>query len=344
MPDGYHHARASFFLLALALLTLVAGCADAPPPADSAALTVYSGRGQSVAEPLVERFEAATGIAVDILYGDSFPLAERLLREGDATRADVFWAQEAGALGTVADAGLFAALPDSLLDRVPPFYRNAAGTWLATSGRARILAYAPARVDAEALPATTFDLADSVWAGRVGWAPGNASFKAFVTAMRVQHGDARTRAWLEAMQANDAQTFASNRAIFEALAKGRIDLGLPNHYYLPRFKANDAAYPVEQAFFVPGDVGNLLNVAGAGVLATSDRADDARRFLAFLITDATQRYFVDEVQEYPVRPTGPLPAGLVPIDTLSRARPTLDLDALRDHPATVALLRELGLL
>ena len=51
------------------------------------------------------------------------------------------------------------------------------------------------------------DLTDPEWKGRVGWAPTNGSFEAFVTAMRAILGEQRTREWLEGMVANDVQTY-----------------------------------------------------------------------------------------------------------------------------------------
>jgi len=49
------------------------------------------------------------------------------------------------------------------------------------------------------------------------WAPTNASFQSFVTALRVLEGEEATEAWLRGLVANDAQIFPRNGAILEAV-------------------------------------------------------------------------------------------------------------------------------
>jgi iron(III) transport system substrate-binding protein len=150
--------------------------ADASPQASADAglgsgdLTVYSGRSENLVGPIVEQFEAATGIDVDVRYAGTSELAVTILEEGDASPADVFFAQDGGALGAVADEGRLTALPAEILDRVPPEFRSPDDEWVGISGRARVLAYDSGALDPADLPASVHDLTDPVWAGRVGWA------------------------------------------------------------------------------------------------------------------------------------------------------------------------------
>ena len=81
------------------------------------------------------------------------------------------------------------------------------------------------------LPASVLDLTKPEWKGKVGWAPTNASFQAFVTAMRVSQGDDITKQWLEGLVANDVQTYEKNGLILDAVDTGQAQLGLVNHYY-----------------------------------------------------------------------------------------------------------------
>lgn len=307
-------------------------------------LVIYSGRSKGLVDPLIDRFEADTGIRVNVRYGETAQLAVAIMEEGNRTPADLFWAQDAGALGALSSAGLLAQLPASLSDRLPPIFRNSAGTWVATSGRARVLAYSPARVDAVALPGSVFDLADPQWRGRVGWAPTNGSFQAFITAMRSRYGDGPTLEWVRAVRANQAKNYHNNNALIQAIAAGEIDLAITNHYYLLRSKAADPAYPVEQVFFRDGDIGNLVNVAGVAILASSNDDDVARRFIDFLLTEEAQSFFVTEVAEYPVTDAAALNPRLVTREQLLVTSPEVDLDALQDLEQTLDLLREAGLL
>jgi iron(III) transport system substrate-binding protein len=333
-------------ITAVAGLLVLASATPMPVHAAGEKLVVYSGRSKSLVAPIFDLFEKQTGIQVDIKYGKTPELALTLREEGARSPADVFWSQDAGALGAVQKAGLLAELPADLVASVPPAFRHSGGMWIAVSGRARVLAYSSERVKPETLPKSIFDLTDPRFKGKVGWAPGNASFQAFVTAMRKVHGDDKTRAWLTAMKANAPHSFASNAPIIQAIAAGEIDYGLPNHYYLLGFKkAEGATVPVDQAFFAPGDVGNLVNVAGVGVLATAKHREAAEKFVRFLLSPIVQQYFSSDTLEYPVIADGIIgnPA-LVSTDELKKLAPAVTLDDLDDQEATLALLRSIGLL
>src|SRR3546814_18000765 len=67
-------------------------------------LVIYSGRNEELVGPLVADFEEATGISVEIRYGDTAEMAAQLLEEGDNSPADAFFGQAAGALGALSPA------------------------------------------------------------------------------------------------------------------------------------------------------------------------------------------------------------------------------------------------
>ena len=326
------------YILPVLLLFTVIGAVHAET------LTVYSGRSKSLVEPIIKQFEQETGIQVKVSYANTTQLAVTLLTEGDKSPAALFWAQDAGALGAVSKKEMFEKLPESILGQVPSDFRDANGLWVATSGRARVLSYSPERVKMEELPQSVFDLVQPMWKDRVGWAPTNASFQAFVTALRMQVGEERTEEWLRGMKANGVKKYAKNTPIIEALAAGEIDLGLPNHYYLLRFKKGNSSYPVAQTFFKAGDPGNLVNVAGIGVLKSSDNKAAAVRFVEFLLSPKAQQYFTSDVFEYPVI-EGVIPnANLLPLSELLELAPTFDLNQMDDLEGTVDLLRRVEIL
>ncbi len=307
-------------------------------------LTLYSGRGEALVEPLIQQFQEQTGIKVNVRYGDTAQLAVLLQEEGARSPADLFWAQDAGALGATSMAGLFAPLPADIQTDLPAIYTSTTGTWLATSGRARTLAYSTTRVGADELPASIADLTDERYRGRVGWAPTNGSFQAHVTALRLVLGEDSARDWLTAMRANSTQAYRNNTALVQAIADGEIDFALVNNYYLLRFLANDADFPVAQTFFQAGDIGNLVNVAGIGILATSSQGEQALQFVRFLLDTPTQRFFTDTVYEYPVVGGVEPNARLESFERLLELSPEVDLDALEDLEGTLNLLRDVELL
>ena len=326
-------------IVVLALALLAAGCGG--DEAASGPLTVYSGREEELVAPLFEKFTDATGVDVEVRYGDSAELAATIAEEGDNSPADVFFAQDPGSLGAV-DPQL-EELPQATLDRVAARFRDAEGRWVGTSGRTRVLAYNTDRVQESDLPASVLELTGPEWKGRVGVAPTNASFQAFVTAMRLSLGDERTREWLEGLRANGAKTYEKNLPIVEAVAAGEVDVGLVNHYYLALVKEEQPDAPVANHLFEAGDPGTLVSVAGAGVLASTDQRDDAEAFVEFLLSEHAQRFYVDEAEEneYPLVAGIDPPAGLVPLDEIQG--PDVELTAFgAELESTVELLRETG--
>ena len=331
-------------LLALAgpLVAALAACTTEGGSGEDADLVVYSGRAEEQVGPLVDQFEEATGTTVSVRYGDTAELAVQLLEEGDASPADLFWAQDAGALSAVDDKGLLVDLPPTLLDAVPAEYRAPDGRWIGTSGRARVYAYDPGAVSDSELPDSVFELTDPMWRDRVAIAPTNASFQAFITAMRVSAGEDATRRWLIDLKANGAVAYEANTYILDAVDGGEIDLGLINHYYWFQKAAEvgEDAMTAELGFFASGDPGSLVNVAGVGVLETAEDTELATELVQFLLTEESQEYFVDVTQEYP------LVAGVQPHPGLPKLRtlqgPDVPLSELTDLEGTLALLTETG--
>lgn len=330
--------------LVVLLLIAAAGYLGLSSLYDSSTLTLYSGRGESMVKPMIERFEEKTGINVDVRYGDTAQLAVLLQEEGGQTPADLFWGQDAGAMGALAGADRLEPLPESLYADLPAIFRSNTGEWVAVTGRARTFVYSPERVSEDEMPESVFDLADEEYRDRVGWAPTNGSFQSFITAMRHRHGDERTLEWLRAMDDNGAKRFRNNSSQVEGVADGEIDFGLVNNYYLPRYQANDSEYPAEQAFFAEDDIGNLVNVAGIGLIRDAQNKENAVEFIRFLLSSEAQSYFTQSVHEYPVRGDVERNENLRPLESLLEAAPEINLDELEDLEGTLDLLREADLI
>lgn len=352
--------RTSIWLVLLAALMLAAcspqarGEASPEPEADPepeapgtlsapAGLVVYSGRSEDLVGPIVESFEKATGIDVQVRYGDTAELAATILEEGNNSPADVYWAQDAGALGALAGAGRLQPLDDDILNRVEARFRSPDGVWVGLSGRARVVIYNTTLLQPDDLPDSIWGFTDPRWKGKIGWAPTNGSFQAFVTALRVLEGDARAREWLSGIQANQPKVYEGNTAIVDAAGKGEIEVGFVNHYYLFRFlKERGDSFPARNHTFPGGDVGNLINVAGAGILDTAKNVENAEAFIRFMLSEEAQAYFAEQTTEYPLVAGIAIDPRLKPL--LEIETPDVDLSNLDDLEGTLQLLQELGIL
>jgi iron(III) transport system substrate-binding protein len=322
-------------IVALAILLLSA-------PVRAETLTVYCGRGQDLIGPLLEQFEQSSGIDLEVRYGGTAELAVTILEEGGRSPADLYIGQDAGALGALSKAGVFATLPGDIMQAVPERFRSSASTWVGISGRARVVVYNTERLTEADLPATLEGFTDPAWKGRLGWAPENGSFQSFVTALSVERGRDAALAWLRGIHANEPRVYAKNSAIVAAVAAGEIDAGLVNHYYL--YSARRSRPDITAAnYYLPGEsAGNLVNVAGVGVLASSEKKDAALALVNFLLSENAQQYFVEKTAEYPVLESVPVAGDLKPLNMV----PTLsiDLNDLDDLEATLQLIHEAGVL
>ncbi|TMS00632.1 iron ABC transporter substrate-binding protein [Nonomuraea basaltis] len=345
-------SRLATLAAAALLATLTAACGDQGTQADAGStataapqtptLVVYSGRDEKLIAPLLQKLERSTGSKVEVRYGDSAELAAQLLEEGDKTQADLFLSQDAGALGALSQQGRLEALPQQSLDKVGQAYRAEDGTWVGLSGRARVIAYNPDKV-AKA-PAGVRELTKPEWKGKVGYAPTNASFQAFVTGMRVLDGDDATRKWLRDFKANDPKVYEKNGAILDAVDSGEIALGLINHYYWFEKAAEVGPGKMTAKLHFPanGDPGALVNVAGVGVIKGADQAAAAGKAVDYLLSAEAQTYFADTTKEYPLAAgvTSKV-EGLPPLESIDA--PKIDLSKLSSLQETLVMLQEAGM-
>lgn len=341
---------------AVTLALTLGACAGTPAPATApepgatpseaqsdGALVLYSGRDEELIGPLIELFEEKSGITAEVRYAGTTELAALILEEGEASPADVFLSQDAGALGAVAKAGLLAALPADVTQAVAPGFTSTDGTWTGVTGRARVIAYDGQELTADEVPDSVTELTDPEWKDRVGFPPTNASFQSFVTAFRVLEGEDAAKAWLAGIAANDPQRYEKNGAVLEAIDAGQLDLGLINHYYWYEKAAEVGAdnMRVQLKFPAAGDPGALVNVSGAGVLTGGVEDGDALELVRFLVSPAAQQYFVENTFEYPLIEGVAAPAGLPDLESLRN--PELDLSDLDSIQETVDLIAAAGL-
>ena len=328
---------ARWWVAAMLVIGLLAGaCGGGDEP-----LLIYSGRGEELVGPLIDEFRQSSGLEVEVRYAGSTELASTLLEEGDSTEADVFLAQDPASLGLATP--LLATLPSDVVDAVPSRFRDRGQRWVGVSGRIRAVIYDRDQVQVSDLPTGIDDLLDPRWTGMIGVAPTNGSFLAFVAAMILDRGEAATLEWLKDLAALDPLDYPKNSPIVAAADAGEVGLGLVNHYYLLRLQAEGGGKRAANHFFSAGDPGSLVMPSGVGVLAGSDQAEDAHKFVEFLLSESSQRYFAQQTYEYPLAAGVPPAASLPPIDSI----PTPDIDLSDLHTAlerATDLVAEAGLL
>ncbi|GGR92739.1 extracellular solute-binding protein [Deinococcus sedimenti] len=313
--------------------------------AQTKTLTVYSGRAKTFVDPVVQQFERQTGIKVNVRYGTDAQLVAAIREEGSRSPADVYWGNSVGALGELAEEGKFTKLGAALTRNVSDDYLPDSRTWLPTTVRFRTLAYNTGKIKPDQLPDSIMDLPKMTsLKGRIGWTVSYPSFQDFLGVMIAQQGEQKTRAWIEGMKALQPKDYkTSNVGMLEAMRAGEIDVALTNHYYIQR--VNRLSYPIDTYFFKNGDIGNLGNATGAGILKTSKNQASAARFLSALVAKDAQTFFLSVNFEYPVIGNILQPTTMLPYADVIKRSPKVDPTVMpKNIEKAQKLLRDAGLL
>ncbi len=92
------------------------------------------------------------------------------------------------------------------------------------------------------------DLGDARFKGRLCLRTSNNEYNQSLVADRIaKQGEAETEELLRSWMANDPQILGSDVDVLDAIAAGRCDVGLTNHYYLGRELEDDPDFPVAPA-------------------------------------------------------------------------------------------------
>ena len=309
---------------------------------DGPFITVYNAQHEELLEEIAPLFTEKTGIDVKLRNGDDFELANTLVQEGDASPADVFLTENSPAMSLVDGNDLFTTLDQETLGLVPARYAPASGNWMGFVARSTVLVHHDS-VSEDQLPASIMELAEPEWAGRVAFSPSGADFQAIVSAVLELEGEAATADWLEGLAAN-GEVYDGNNLVLEAVNAGEVDTGIIYHYYWYRDQkeAGENSSDSSLHFFGDRDPGAFLSVSGAGVLASSDKQEDAEEFVRFLSSVDGQQALADSYAlEYPLNPEVQLEPPVRPLGDLEP--PRTDLSAL-NGPRVIELMQDVGLL
>jgi iron(III) transport system substrate-binding protein len=262
-------------------------------------LTIYSGRNEKLIQPVLDAFQKKTGIKVSMKAGSATELATLIMEEKSNPKADIYIANDAGALEKLRTEKVLEPYTSDTLKIVPEDLKAPDNSWYAVTARARVIMYNKKLVTESELPKSLKDLTDPKWKNQIGMATGaNESVIANVTAMRVTDGDQATEKFLTDLKNNGLKVYQGHTDVRQAVGKGEIKLGWVNHYY----------YHLQLAEKENNDVGVIypdqvtVNISGVGIVKGAKNSANARAFADFLLTPETQKLFAEVNYEMPVVP------------------------------------------
>jgi iron(III) transport system substrate-binding protein len=301
------------FLVTIFMTLIFSGLTFIPNPlipnimADE--VNIYSARKERLIKPLLDKFNAKTGIRVNLVTGKAGTLLKRLESEGMLGPADLLLTVDAGSLARAQAAGVLQPIYSPVLDaNIPANLRDPAGYWYGLSVRARTIIYAKDRVSP--LELSTYEaLANPKWKSRILIRSSNNIYnQSLVASMIEARGVRQTEEWARGLVANFARSpKGGDTDQLRAVAAGEGDIAIINTYYLGRLtaskKSKDRAIAEKIAVFWPNqhDRGVHINISGAAVTKSSRNKENAIKLLEFLTSDESQRWYAEANFEYPVK-------------------------------------------
>lgn len=289
-------------------IALIALIFATPVMADE--VNIYSHRQPELIQPLLDKFTAETGIAVNVAFVDK-GMAERLKAEGSRSPADLVLTVDIGRLVELVDADVIQPVDDPVLkDNIPAEYRDPGNMWFGLTTRSRVVYASKDRVKPGEV--TTYeDLADPKWKGRICMRSGLADYNVALTAAYLlHHGPDATKTWLEGLKANLAhKPQGVDRDQAKSIWAGECDVALGNTYYIGQMLNDDTEKEYAQALRVDFPVfeggGSHMNVSGIAMTKAAPDKAAALKLMEWLSSDEAQQIYAETNHEFPVKPGVP---------------------------------------
>jgi iron(III) transport system substrate-binding protein len=329
------------------VLAACGGSGSGGPGGSHDTITLYNGQHEQTTQKLVAGFTQATGIQVRVRSNDEAVFDNQIQTEGSRSPADVIFTENTPALQFLQEHQLLAPVDASTLVQVPARFSSAQGDWVGVSARVSVLVYNPSLISKADLPTTALAMGESKYKGKLAIAPGETDFQPIVTSMLKQYGAAVTNRWLEQIKANagGSHNYSDNETLVSDVNSGKAAFGIINEYYWYRLGAQIGTSNLHSqlAYFAPRDPGYVLNVSGAGILASSEHKTSAQKFVAYLTSEPGQKIIADSDSfEYPIGSNIKPTAAETPFNQLQPN--SIDLAQLGDGRTAVALLKQAQLL
>lgn len=279
-------------------------------------VNLYSAQKEHLIRPILNKFEEATGIKVNMVTVDKAALVARLENEGKHTPADLVLTVDIGNIYQLKERGLLQAVQSDIIKaQVPENLRDPENYWFGLTMRIRAILYNKTQVS-EGMIKDYEDLADPRWKGALLIRSStNVYNQSLVAAFLANNGEAKTVKWLEGIVSNLARNpEGGDTDQIKDLAAGVGKIAVANSYYFGRIALGDSKLindavkeNVVMIFPNQSNRGAHVNIRGGGVTKYAKNKDNAVKLLEFLVGDEAQSFFANINFEFPVKPAIPLP-------------------------------------
>jgi iron(III) transport system substrate-binding protein len=288
----------------LAALVLATGCAREPD------LTVYCSLDQTYGEPLIRRFEEASGLRVraeyDVEANKNVGLAMRIREEHNRPRCDVFWSNEFSQVVALGEDGLLAPYVSPSAADIPAEFRDPQGRWTGFAARARVFIVNTTLADPKEIRGM-WDLFDPRWKGKVAMArPLAGTTNTHMAALYQVLGEQEGRRYVETAMAlsrtGDLNLANGNAHVMRLVREGEAAFGWTD---TDDFNvARESGASVVAVYPDADGVGTMLVPNTVCILASGPHQDAARKFVDWVLRPEVEAELAaSRSAQVPVRPS-----------------------------------------
>ncbi len=192
---------------------------------------VYTSHDQIHSAPILNLFQAKTGIKVKAVYdveaAKTAGIVNRLIAEKTHPRCDVFWNNENSRTVVLKHKGVLAPYRSTAAASIPDQFKDPDGFWTGFGARARVIIYNTDLIRPDQAPHSIYDFIQPQWRGQFAIAnPLFGTTASHAAALFVFLGDAPAKHYFLALQANDVVIAAGNSVVKDMVASGEVKAGL----------------------------------------------------------------------------------------------------------------------
>jgi len=286
--------RMLILIVAFAGLLPAVGCHRTKPAEE---VVIYTSADQPRSKPILEQFEAETGIKVRAVYdieaSKTTGLVNRLIAEADHPKADVFWNSEVTQTASLARDGMFQPYFSPVAKDIPAEFKDPKGLWTGIGLRARVILVNTDLVPEDQMPGTLQDLFDSRWKpGETGISQplfGTCFSQAAV--MYQIMGAGKAKELFEKIKSSGMQVTDGNALLSKMIADGTVKAGIVDTDDAGEV-LRDGAH-VKMIFPDKVENGALYFPGSIALLAHCKHPENGKKLVDWLLSPRVDRKIVD---------------------------------------------------
>lgn len=279
------------YLIPLSLsLIAFTGCGGSGPEP----VIVYTALDEIYSRPILEAFEAQTGIPVQAVYdteaAKTTGLVTRLINEVNRPRCDVFWNNEVAQTILLQEKGVLDTYVPEAAAAIPLPFKDSEGYWTGFAARARVIIYNTDQVEEPPTSVYDFLLPENRGKGAIAM-PLFGTTATHAAALYALWGEEQALAFFERLKGNEVAFLASNAEVRDRVARGDFAFGLTD--------TDDANGAVEDGlpakWLLPDQdkLGTLLIPNAVSLIKNSPNPEGARKLIDYLLSPEVEARLAD---------------------------------------------------